>query len=222
MGRVAFQTNWENLKAYAFPPFSLIPKVLKKVQAEEATITCNTSLANSSVVSMGISTVSKEPNINSKKEKPFIKSIQRGTPTGEEQNSSVSGLDSFREQLFAEGISGKTATLMTASRRKGTLSHYNSAWGKWGSWCDKRKIDPVRCSVNHMLDFLSDAFDQGLSHSTISGYRSAISAFHSPIEGLKVGNHPRVSALLTRVFNQRPPLPKFIFIMGCRKSCELH
>jgi len=66
--------------------------------------------------------------------------------------------------------------------------------------------------VNYILDFLSDSFTNGLQHSTIAGYRSAISAYHSPIDGLKVGNHPRVTALLEGVFNKRPPQPKSSFI----------
>lgn len=32
------------------------------------------------------------------------------------------------------------------------------------------------------LDFLSDSFDQGLEYNTIAGYRSAISAFHVPVD----------------------------------------
>jgi len=66
--------------------------------------------------------------------------------------------------------------------------------------------------VNYILDFLSDSFTNGLQHSTIAGYRSAISAYYSPIDGLKVGNHPRVTALLEGVFNKRPPQPKSSFI----------
>jgi len=41
-----------------------------------------------------------------------------------------------------------------------------------------------------ILNFLGECFDRGLEHSTIGGYRSAISAFHEPVEGFKVGQHP--------------------------------
>ena len=40
---------------------------------------------------------------------------------------------------------------------------------------------------------------------------SAILAFHDPIGGTKVGNHPRISALMTGIFNQRPPQPRYTF-----------
>jgi len=63
-----------------------------------------------------------------------------------------------------------------------------------------------------ILNFLGECFDRGLEHSTIGGYRSAISAFHEPIEGFKVGQHPDVSALMAGVYNQRFPKPKYTFI----------
>ena len=34
----AFHFDWENLYSYCFPPFSMIPKVLKKVMEDKATI----------------------------------------------------------------------------------------------------------------------------------------------------------------------------------------
>lgn len=177
----------------------------------------NSSLANPSMVSLGSSIVNRESYINSKNKKSFTEPSKRTTSTSFEQNPSISGLDTFRKQLSEEGISEKAATLITASRRKGTLSHYESAWRKWSSWCYKRKVDPVRCSINYILDFLSDSFDQGLSHSTIAGYRSAISAFHSLVDGLKIGDHPRVSALLNGIFNKRPPQPKSNFVWDVEK-----
>ena len=38
MGRDAFQTSWSQGLNYAFPPFSLIGRVLAKVQREKATL----------------------------------------------------------------------------------------------------------------------------------------------------------------------------------------
>ena len=49
-------------------------------------------------------------------------------------------------------------------------------------------------------------------YRTINCYRSAISAYHNLIEGKKLGVHPKVCELLTGVFNQRPPQPKYTFI----------
>lgn len=46
----------------------------------------------------------------------------------------------------------------------------------------------------------------------IAGYRSALSAYHDPIDGVKVGSHPKVSELITGVFNERYPKPRYCFV----------
>ncbi|MEO0683599.1 MAG: tyrosine-type recombinase/integrase [Cyanobacteria bacterium J06649_11] len=62
------------------------------------------------------------------------------------------------------------------------------------------------------MDFLSELFASGLGYSSIGSTRSAISAYHDPIDGISVGEHPRVSSLMSGVFNERPPIPKYTFI----------
>ena len=44
--------------------------------------------------------------------------------------------------------------------------------------------------MNQVIEFLSDAFDEGLEFSTIAGYRSAISAYHDPIDGCLLYTSP--------------------------------
>jgi len=142
------------------------------------------------------------------------------TPLDEGGISKSSGLACFRKTLETEGISGKAAVLISNSRRKGSISHYESAWGKWSCWASERQADPTTCSLSLILEFLADLFEKKLQYSTICGYRSAISAYHIPIEGQPVGRHPRVSALLTGVFNLRPPLPRYSFVWDVSEVLE--
>ncbi|XP_066932297.1 integrase/recombinase xerD homolog [Clytia hemisphaerica] len=120
-------------------------------------------------------------------------------------------MDVVREQLASKGVSEKSSDLIVNSRRSGTQSHYKSAWGKWASWCMEQKIDPVRCPVKHILDFLTDLCTKGLQYSTIGGYRSAISAFHENCDGSSIGEHPLVKRLMVGIFNKRPPQPRYGF-----------
>jgi len=68
-------------------------------------------------------------------------------------------------------------------------------------------------------------FEEGYAHSSIGTHKSAISAYHNAIEGISVGQHPRVSSLMTRIFNKRPtrifnkrpPLPRYSFIWDVEK-----
>ena len=59
---------------------------------------------------------------------------------------------------------------------------------------------------------MAELFEKGLENRTIGTHRSAISAFHDSIGNIRVGNHPRISALMSGIFNKRPPQPKYPFI----------
>ena len=63
-----------------------------------------------------------------------------------------------------------------------------------------------------MLHFLAEFFENGLEYRTIGTHRSVISVFHDPIGNIRIGNHPRVSAPMSGIFNERPPQPKYSFI----------
>ena len=147
-------------------------------------------------------------NISKSLDKPFRKS----TSLDREQNIKVSGLASFRKGLEAKGISERASSLISSSRRRSTTSHYESSWRKWICWCDRREIDTIECDLSHVLDFLASLFDEGLEYNTICSYRSAISAYHAPIEGVVIGKQPLIHSLIAGIFNRRPPKPKYTFI----------
>ena len=82
------------------------------------------------------------------------------------------------------------------------------------------KTDSFSSNINEMLDYLTDLCKQGLQYRTINNHRSTISAFHEPIQGKHVGEHPRVCALLAEIFNSRPPQPKYCFIWNVQTVIE--
>ena len=129
-------------------------------------------------------------------------------PPGSEE-SAPNGVAGVRNRWQKEGISEKASELITASWRSGTRKSYNSAWRKWASWCAERGQDPFSSPVKEILDFLAFEFESGKQYSTMNSYRSALSAFHMPIEGYAVGTHPLVLRLLQGMFNQRPPQPRY-------------
>ena len=65
--------------------------------------------------------------------------------------------------------------------------------------------------------FFCRFFHDGYEHKANIGFRSAISAYHDPIQGVLVGQNGRVSALLSRIFDNRPRQPKFNFVWGFKK-----
>ena len=127
-------------------------------------------------------------------------------------------MDSLRERLHA-GVSEESAALIINARRSGTNAHYESAWCKWHSWCSQRQVDPIKCSVNKILQFLTECFNMGYEHSTIAGFSSAISAYHDPIMGIPIGKELWISALLVGVYI-RPPQPGYRFIWDVKKVID--
>ena len=63
--------------------------------------------------------------------------------------------------------------------------------------------------LGDIVNFLGEQHQKGYQYSTINGYRSAISAIHPEVDGVKVGQHQLVVQLMKGVFNDRPPQPKY-------------
>ena len=87
---------------------------------------------------------------------------------------------------------------------------YNSAWKQGSSWCSQRKIDPFCSSVASVADYLTELLKQGKSYRTINSHRSAISAFHPPIGGVRVGQHELICKVVGACFNANPPQPRYV------------
>ena len=115
-------------------------------------------------------------------------------------------------RLVAWTIPERASNLITNNRRTSSIKHYESPWKKWYGWCSQREICSTRSNKNYVLDFLAELFEKELKYRAIGTHRSTIFAFHEPIENNRVGNHSRVSALMSGIFNKRPPQPKHPFI----------
>lgn len=60
-----------------------------------------------------------------------------------------------------------------------------------------------------LINYLTELFESDMEYSTVSGYRSAISANHVGFQGIPAGQHPEVTSLLKGMFNRRPPQPRY-------------
>lgn len=181
----------------------------------------NTCLANSVMVSKACPNVYKKSSDGPSNPRPPSGSFRELPPISKKPIPKIGGLDIIRKNLIAEGVSEEAASLILQARRGSTRSHYESAWQQWDRWCNERQINPTGSSINYVLQFLTDLFKKGLEYNTIAGYRSAISAFHNICEGSSVGKHPKVSALMTGIFNANPPKPRYSFIWDVEKVLSL-
>ena len=62
------------------------------------------------------------------------------------------------------------------------------------------------------MNYLSPLFDEGLQYRTVNAHRTAISVHHNFINGEPIGKRPKICSLLTEIFNERPPQPRYTFI----------
>ena len=105
-----------------------------------------------------------------------------------------------------QGLSANTSELLAASWRKGTQSAYNSCWKHWASWCNS---NPFLSSLENLANFLTELFHKGYEYRSVNSYRSAISAFHPEINGVKVCQSNLIKQVMSGVFNSRPPMPTY-------------
>ena len=171
----------------------------------------NSGLAITSMVSGSSTVINSKPNNVASISSSLVKCQRGETPVSGISYSKVSGMEGFRKSLLDTGISKSAASLISSSRRPGSILNYDSSWRKWTSWCSEKQIDPVHCPISFILDFLAELFESNYEYRTINSYRSAISAYHSNIGGKPIGQHPEVCSLLKGVFIKRPPKPRYAF-----------
>ena len=141
-----------------------------------------------------------------------VRSSRKQTPFSWKQQTNVSGLEGCRKLLEMEGISSNAAKLISQSGRPGSIASYKPAMNKWTSWCVREKIDPFYAPLSKIANYLSTLFEEGLQYQTVNAHQSVFSANYSFINGELIGKHPKICALLTGIFNERPPQPRCTFI----------
>ena len=154
------------------------------------------------MVSRAFKNVCKKSTTFTSTQRSTERSCRKVESTRNTEFTATSDLDNPRQNLLAEGISERASNLITNNRRTSSIKHYESAWKKWCGWCSEREISPTRSNITYVLDFLAELFEKGLEYRTIGTHKSSISVFHDTIENIPVGNHPRVSALMSGIFNK--------------------
>lgn len=162
-----------------------------------------------------------KPQNYSNKPKHFESPLRGTTPVIREQNPKISSVESFRGKTPSGELSTTASNLIKQSKALGTRNHYKSAWKSFESWCNKEKVDPISCPLEHILNYLGSLYEKGREYNTINGHRSASSSLHKPIEGIPVGQHPSVTSLMKGISREKPPMPKYIKVhLGRRQSLE--
>ncbi|CAG8783842.1 13963_t:CDS:1, partial [Acaulospora morrowiae] len=110
----------------------------------------------------------------------------------------------IRKSLTDQGFSKQAAELYMAAYDSRTAKKMSTAARKWFNWCAEQDIDPTKCALPRVADFLN-LLQENYAYNTIASYRTAISDIHEWIEGKPVGAHPMITKIMRGLYNINPP-----------------
>ena len=170
------------------------------------------SLARPNLVPNASGSVYRHSQTNPKLSKPSTKQLGKKSSSGREPQPQFGGIQNYRNSLKSQGFSEGAIHLLVNSRKRSTAQTYSSPWNQWSAWCDKWNLDPYSAPIEKCADYLAELFEKGFQARTIGVARSAISAYHHPIDGKKIGEHPVLSNIMKGVNTLRPPHPRYCVI----------
>ncbi|OXA54510.1 Enzymatic polyprotein [Folsomia candida] len=160
----SFTIDWSEF-FYAFPPFSQISKVLRKIRNDNAT---------GIVVVPDWSTQSWYPQFS----RLLLSNILEG--------ESSSSCFIWQSNQFPENVT----KLLKSSCQDSTWKQYQSNFKKWKAYCVENECSVWNPTINSILSFLATLFDSGLGYTTINSMRSSLSTIIGKVDGQSLGSHP--------------------------------
>ncbi|ODM87335.1 putative enzymatic polyprotein [Orchesella cincta] len=178
----AFTISWENKNFYAFPPFNMIPRVLKKIIDEHA---------------QGVVVVPKW------EAQPWFPVA----PSSEQPG--FDGRAFAREAFLLMGLSEASLELIVNSLSRQTWKQYQIHFRRWKEFSEDNHQSPYFSDIQIISDFIYHLYNNGASYSTLNSARSALSLILPKIENFPVGSHPIITRMLKGVSRSRPPAPRY-------------
>lgn len=170
-----------------------------------------TDLANSELVAVAPSVVSGSSGAVTKTSghSTTTQQTRKEAPTGKTETGCFSII---RKELENKQIQTESVELILQSWRTSTKKQYETYLRKWFEFSSIRKMDPLKPSVNSVLNFLCDLYKEGVKYSAIGTARSALSSFFAVYsEGkLDLGSNMLIKKFMKGVFNKRPSICKYV------------
>ena len=206
----AFTADWRSLNFWCFPPFSIILRVLHKIQLDKATgLLVVPPLAYTTLVP----NTNETPNRSSTSSSTAAQAAPTaGQTTGVPPTTGkapADGMQIIRKSLQDQGLSGESTNIVLSSWWPTTTRQYSSYISKWTAYCHERKSDPVYSTIPEVLNFLTALFRSGLGYSAINTAKSALASLVVLPMGQVLGKDPVVMRYMKGIFEKRPSLPRY-------------
>ncbi|XP_070196565.1 uncharacterized protein [Littorina saxatilis] len=135
----ALEVDWTGLSAYAFPPFQLLGKVLRKAELEQLSLVLVAPMWTSQHWFPDLLRLAEGPPIPLNLEKGELLQPRTGIQHANPQSLRLHACRSLR----LSGASERTLDLVQKAHRKSTSSVYASHWTAWVKWCAENQVNSV-------------------------------------------------------------------------------
>ena len=125
------------------------------------------------------------------------------------QETEIDGMSFVRQSLADQGLSSQAIDSIFDSWRSSTKRQYLSYVHKWILFCQKNNFDLVTTEATHVVGFLTDLYNKGLTYSAINTARSALSTFLGVASSTHIGSQALVTRFMKGVARNRPTLPRY-------------
>ena len=129
------------------------------------------------------------------------------TSTGQE--AAVDGMFLIRSALNDKGFSPQSIDIILKSWRDSTKKQYLTYVHKWIQFCNMHNLNIFTADIAHILVFLTDLVNTGLTYSANNTARSALSSFLGITVDKPVGTDALVVRFMKGVARDRPSLPRY-------------
>ena len=122
--------------------------------------------------------------------------------------------------LLAVYLSGNKSECRNFRNRLLTSSlihKYESILNRSAAYCTKRKNNPLSTTVNEILLFLTELYNNVCHYSGLCNACSALATSVQLIGGPNVSNHPLICCFIKGIYNRHPPMPRYAKIWDINK-----
>ena len=217
----ALSSTWPGGVLYAFPPSSLLAKVIERM-AQFTMLLIAAAPRGGNLVSNAVQMVSDATGAT-RAESGRLMSASFATLPQVARNAEAAPVAITKSsQLNNRGFSDKVIQRIQNTHAAATKTVYGAQWKVFERWCLLHRFDPVGVSGPTLADFMIYLFEERkLAVKTIEWYRAALAATLKDALGYDPGQDEFLSRLLRNFKLQRPPTPKNIVQWGLRVGLKI-
>ena len=219
----AFHLSWKEFVSYIFPPFSLMSRVLQKIQQEKVEgviVVLKWPIQTWWPMLMQMLTDNPIllPNRKNTADSSWKPSKDSPPPISQTR---IVDVPLVRRSLESQEISAKASRLIIQSWRSDTASQNQNYYKKWGLFCRQQNINPLQATLQDGINFLEELFATGVGYSCLNTAHSALSSLIVLPGSIQFGSHLLETRFVKGVFEVWPALPRYKDIWNVNKVLKI-